>query len=130
MAAAGDIVEVETSGGIRSYSSDFRPNSADRGDVVQVSPDRRAGNEIPVVAGDLTAMGNPDRAVFGACREGRGKAIGGRANGGDDGSIDPGEGRRRHRRLEARLDAIVEGLISKFLLGESMGCGGEAIRSE
>ena len=121
---------METGGGVGSYGGDVRPNPADRGDIVQVSPDSRGGDEIPVVAGDLTAMGDPDGAVVGGRRKRRGKAVGGWADGVADGSVDPGEGRRRHRRLEARLDAVVEGLIGKFLLGESASCGGESIRSE
>jgi hypothetical protein len=126
----GEIVEMESGGGFGSYCGDIRPDPSNRGDVFQMSPYRRGVIEIPIVAGDLTAMGDPDRAISGGGCERRGESIGCGTDSRNNGSIYTGERRRRHRRLEVRLDAVVDGLIGELLLGESTRCGGEAIRSE
>ena len=41
-----------------------------------------------------------------------------------------GQGRGRHSSFQTRLDAVVEGFIDKFLLGEPASGGGKAIGSK
>lgn len=129
MAAAGEVVEVESGVGFRSHRRDLRPDSADRVDVVEVSSERGGVEEVPVVAGDLSAVGDPDGAVVGG-GERRREAFGRRTDGSDDGSIDAGERRRRGGGTELGVDSVEEGLVGEFLLGEAMRGGGEVVGAE
>lgn len=130
MTSAGYVVYVKPSRSIRSNGGYIRPEAADGCDIVDVSPNSAGMGQIAIIGGDLTAMSNPQGTVTGTSSESRGKAIRGRADGGDNRGVDPGEGRGQHGRFETRLDAVVEGFIGEFLLGESASGGGNTIGSK
>lgn len=102
----------------------------DRGDLIQVSPNRSGVSEIRVVGRDLTAVSHPQRSAAVVSGEGGDDAVGSRSDGGDDGSVDSAESTRQHRRFELRLDAVVRGFIGEFLFGEPARSGGKAVRPE
>lgn len=129
MAAAGEVVEVESGVGFRSHPRDLRPYSADRVDVVEVSAERRGVEEVPVVAGDLSAVGDPDGTTIGS-GEGRREAFRRRTDGSDDGGIDAGERRRSGGGTELGVDSVEDGLVGEFLLGEAVRGGGEVVGAE
>ena len=62
-----------------------------------MSSNRRGVVEIPIVAQDLIAIGDPDRFVVSGDSECRGKSFGGKMDGGDDGGVNSNERRRRYR---------------------------------
>ena len=129
VAAAGEVVEVESGVGFRSDGGDLRPDAADRVDLVEVSADGAGVGEAPVVAGDLAAVGDPDGAVVGG-GEGRREALRGRADGLDDSGVDAGERRRGGGGAEVGVDAIEGGLVGELLRGEAAGEGGEVVGAE
>ena len=130
MASAGYVVYVKPSCSIRSNGGYIWPDAADGCNIVDVSPDSAGMGQIRIIGGDLTAMSNPQRTVPGTGSESRGKAIRGRTDGGDHRSVYPGQGRGQHSSFQTRLDAVVEGFIDKFLLGEPASGGGKAIGSK
>ncbi|QHO24458.1 uncharacterized protein DS421_12g372400 [Arachis hypogaea] len=115
--------------GFRSDGSDLRPYAADGVDLVEVSTESAGVGEAPVIAGDLAAVRDPDRAVVGDGKGGR-ETLGGGTDGLDDGSIDAGEGRGSGGRAEVGVYAVKGGLVSKLLCGEATGGGGDLIGAQ
>lgn len=130
VAGRGEAVEVEAGRRVRAKRSDVRGHPTNSSDVREVCRSGRGEEEVRVVAGYETAMGDKQRVGGTVEGEGGNSGMGGREHGGGEGGIDPGKGSGAGGRADEGVEAKVGGFFGEALEGEGPVGGRESAGTE